>query len=194
MSPCPGSPRQETDKSLYVSKACQSQQGRLKTRLLNQGTQQRGKNMKKLMILLVILLVSLTMSGCGDRSPVTTKVTRELVAINSGTESSGSISGSMFLMAGWIQGSAHTDIVYRGYYKNADGSISPVHVSEGEYASLHFRSCTIKIFEDANLVNTGSWTTITIQDHDHCLNCQTDVVVEFHVPAGSVKKEISIDK
>ena len=134
---------------------------------------------------IIALLVGFAIGNSrGSDLPTKTVVTnvKELAAFRS----SDSISGSIFLGCGYIDGI----MMYNMYVRNADGSMSPDRVEADP---------SIRIVEDKSLKNKGYWKVIEVH-HDHSVPqakwaLNDDAVVssyyEFDVPVGTVSQNFS---
>lgn len=135
---------------------------------------------------IIALLVGYSIANSRESDlPTKTVVTnvKELAAFRS----SDSISGSIFLGCGYVEGI----MMYNMYVRNADGSMSPDHVEADP---------SIRLVEDKSLKNKGYWKVIEVRrdrsvpQAKWALADDDDVVsssYEFDVPVGTVSQNFS---
>lgn len=144
----------------------------------------RGNLTPNVMVPMIVLLFTLLFGNLlGDRIIPAKQVvsqSRTLVSLNSAN----SVSGTFVWGTGSIGGSSS----YEVYVQNADGSKSPYSI---------FRSPLVRIFEEDNLKDTGTWTEFKhVADEDSTAAkwffsrpyFHTDRI-ELHVPRGTVRQD-----
>ncbi len=133
-----------------------------------------------------IFAITNVIGGIVHTSTHNTQYTQKIVSINDGTGIKGSISGGLFIIRGGIGDTQHFS-----YYRDADNGSFSLEKRDATQSSIFPdatpETATVTI-TDSITTCTGSWWSVL------CFKVpNTFVHADFHVPAGSIKNEYSLD-